>query len=217
MSCARLSVVRCGLRSDTFRPTLLRRFGCPPGGQCIPRNPSCRATRRADAFLDFIEHELQPLVAREFPVDDRRNTLFGQSFGGLLVLHALFTRPGLFADHVAASPSIWWNDRHILKEHDAYVGRATDARPEARVLITVGSQEQTPPPGTSAERAAMLRERRQVDASRELAADLGQLRSAGLRPEFLEFEGESHGSAVLPALQRAVERAFRVDGSARPL
>lgn len=176
--------------------------------------PAAGLTREfggADAFLDFIEHELQPLVAREFPVDARRNALFGHSFGALLVLHALFTRPGLFADHVAASPSIWWNDRHILKERDAYAARATGATRQARVLITVGSHEQTPPPGIGAERAAILRERRQVDAARALAADLERLRPAGLQTSFREFEGENHGSAALPALQRAVERALGED------
>lgn len=162
-----------------------------------------------DAFLDFVERDLQPLLAREFPVDARRRTLFGHSFGGLLVLHALFTRPGLFAGYVAASPSIWWNDRFILKERDAFAARMTGAPLRARLLITVGSREQTAPPGASAERVALLRERRQVDAARDLGLDLERLQPAGLQVAFREFEGESHGSAALPALQRAVEYALR--------
>ena len=158
-----------------------------------------------DAFLDFIERDLQPFIAREFPVDARRRTLFGHSFGGLLALHALFTRPGLFADYVAASPSIWWNDGFILKEREAFAARST---PRARVLVTVGSREQAPPTGASAERAALLRQRGQVDAARSLGLDLERLRPAGLQAGFREFEGENHGSAALPALQRAIEYAL---------
>jgi len=121
----------------------------------------------------------------------------------------LFTRPGLFAGYVAASPSIWWNDRFILKERDAFMGRADHSTLPAHVLITVGSREQTPPPGASAERAALLRERSQVDAARSLGLDLTRLQSTGLQAEFRELEGENHGSAALPALQRAIEYALR--------
>lgn len=165
-----------------------------------------------DAFLDFIERDLQPLVAREFPVDPHRRTLFGHSFAGLLVLHALFTRPGLFRDYVAASPSIWWNDRFILKERDAFAARAARATHpalQARLLITVGSLEQTPPPDAPAERVALLRERRQVDDARSLGLDLQALQAAGLQTTFREFEGENHGSAALPALRDAVRFALQ--------
>lgn len=203
-------VVGIGYPTDAPYDESARAFDYTP-----PAPGLSRGFGGADAFLDFIEHELQPFVAREFPVDARHDALFGHSFGGLLVLHALFTRPGLFADYVAASPSIWWNDRYILKERDAFAARASAAMPEARVLITVGSHEQTPPPGTSAERAATLRERRQVDAARELAAGLERLRPAGLQSAFREFEGENHGSAALPALQRAVERALNEDRQPR--
>lgn len=161
-----------------------------------------------DAFLDFVERELQPLLAREFPVDPRRSTLFGHSFGGLLALHALFTRPGLFSGYVVASPSIWWNDRFILGERDAFAARAQPPARQARVLITVGSREQTPSPGVSAERAALQRERSQVDAARALALDLGRLEAAGLQVTFRVLEGENHGSAAFASLRHAIEFAL---------
>src|SRR3546814_19712655 len=46
----------------------------------------------ADDFLAFIEHELKPLIAQRYPVDARRQILFGHSYGGLFTLYTLFTK-----------------------------------------------------------------------------------------------------------------------------
>ncbi|MBF3166256.1 ferric enterobactin esterase PfeE, partial [Pseudomonas aeruginosa] len=70
----------------------------------------------ADAFLDLLRDGMRPAVAAQAPLDTARQTLWGHSYGGLLVLHALFTRPGEFARYAAASPSLWWRDGAILGE-----------------------------------------------------------------------------------------------------
>lgn len=61
----------------------------------------------ADAFLDFIADDLMPEIGRRLPADPERAALVGHSLGGYLTLHALLTRPRLFATYVAGSPSIW--------------------------------------------------------------------------------------------------------------
>ncbi|WP_278362020.1 alpha/beta hydrolase [Stutzerimonas kunmingensis] len=50
----------------------------------------------ADDFLAFIEDELKPQIAQRYPVDARRQTLFGHSYGGLFTLYTLFTKPQAF-------------------------------------------------------------------------------------------------------------------------
>ncbi|MFJ5370232.1 alpha/beta hydrolase, partial [Bosea sp. CER48] len=74
----------------------------------------------AARFLDVIVDEILPAVGRLAVLDTARLSLAGHSYGGLFVLHTLFTRPGLFAAHVAGSPSIWWNERAILASEEGF-------------------------------------------------------------------------------------------------
>lgn len=153
--------------------------------------------RGADAFLDMIANDIRPLLPAAASSERTQQSVFGHSLGGLLVLHALFTRPLAFGNHYAASPSIWWNERAILQTRDRWL--ATSARPGARLAVTVGSMEQS---STDPKRDAIVRQRRQVDAARELCASLQD--APGLQVSFAELPGESHGSALVPALQRAL-------------
>ncbi len=103
-------------RTYDYTPTVPSEALAPrPDGSSWPK------TGGADGFLDFIEMELKPIIAHELPVDRARQAIFGHSFGGLFVLHALFTRPGTFRTYVAASPSIWFGNRFILSERDAFL------------------------------------------------------------------------------------------------
>jgi len=160
----------------------------------------------ADLFLDFIEQELKPLIQAAAPVDPRRQGLFGHSYGGLLTLHALFTRPAAFQTYIAASPSIWYADRDILSEA---TGLATARAHQARVLLTVGALEQAaaPPGAKPGDRAAVLAQKRMVDEARDLATLLdAQKQAYGLdRVQFFELARENHGSALFPALSRGLE------------
>ncbi|WAC19096.1 alpha/beta hydrolase-fold protein [Luteolibacter sp. SL250] len=160
----------------------------------------------ADRFLDFIEKELKPRLAADFHIDPKRQTLFGHSYGGLFTLHTLFTRPHAFQGYFAASPSIWWNQRHILTEKDAFLKAKDATTPAARLRLTVGSLEQTPSPAHQAGgRAGQVTDRRQVDNSRDLAKDL---RTSGMDVEFLLLENENHGSARTGAVNQALRFAF---------
>ena len=58
----------------------------------------------------------------------------GTLYGGLLVLHALFTRPGEFARYAAASPSLWWRDGAILGERAGLEQRLRGKRAELPAL-----------------------------------------------------------------------------------
>lgn len=164
----------------------------------------------ADRFLDFLEGEVKPAVMSAFPIDRKRQALFGHSYGGLFVLHTLFTRPESFQRYIAASPSIWWNHRFILGERDTFLATKLpslrhDGR-APRLLLAVGSLEQTPlPHHVAAGRASMMVERRMIDNARELALEFDR---AGLPCRWLLLEGENHGTARVPALNHAIRAAF---------
>lgn len=156
----------------------------------------------ADAFLDFIDHELKPLIAARHPVDPSRQALFGHSFGGLFVLHALFTRPTSFSTYLASSPSIWWKDRQVLSGLPALANlRAV----QPRVQISVGALEDDPPRGkVPPEIRAIRASRPMVSEARSLAARLREMPGWRARVAYHELAGEDHGPAWLPAMSRGL-------------
>jgi uncharacterized protein len=168
--------------------------------------PNASGGGQADRFLDALEEQLKPWLAKQLPVDPTRQTLFGHSFGGLFTLYALFTRPTLFQRHVAASPSIWWGERAILGYRDNFLQRVSSGvEPAHHLLVTAGSLEEGMP-GATAERLRRQQERRQVSSARELVQSLSGVPK--LRPEFRLLDGEDHGSLVLPSAVLAIELAM---------
>lgn len=162
----------------------------------------------ADRFLDMIVEEVLPVVAGIAPLDPARRALAGHSYGGLFVLHTLFTRPGLFASLVAGSPSIWWQDRAILASEDVF--RRISAASAGRLLITVGGHEQEPVLAVTPQRAERLARARMRDNAAEMAQRLAA--SGRVACDFTEFPGENHVSVIPSMLARAV--AFVLAGTA---
>ena len=108
-----------------------------------PRDPTAKGRSLpgggAAYFLSFIRQDLEPHIQRRFPVDEAKRTLFGHSYGGLFVLYAYLTAPTAFDYFVAASPSLWWNDRYIEQLAERFI-----ANPPARagdLTLWVGSNE----------------------------------------------------------------------------
>ncbi|KAF4551975.1 Siderophore triacetylfusarinine C esterase [Elsinoe fawcettii] len=112
-----------------------------------PTTPAVPGYGGADIFLDFIEHRVRPAVRERFPeVQIAREALYGHSYGGLLSLHALLTRPDSFNCYMASSPSIWWNQGCIFGESDT--GHASEKAVEKVLPLLMmfwGSYEQDPP------------------------------------------------------------------------
>jgi len=93
----------------------------------------------AAKFLDFLETDLKPEIAKAYPVDRRDGTLVGSSFGGLFASWVLMTRPDAFQRYVLCSPSIWWHDEMIWQWEDRYADERDDL--DASVFVTAGGFE----------------------------------------------------------------------------
>ncbi|HSD36269.1 MAG TPA: alpha/beta hydrolase-fold protein [Rhodocyclaceae bacterium] len=162
----------------------------------------------ADRFLDFIDHELRPLIAQRYATDASRQVLFGHSLGGLFVLHALFRRPQAFTHYIAASPSWWWNETVMAEQETAFRKLPDAARSGRSLLLTVGEFEQQPSrfsdnmPGGM----ATLTRRAMVDNVRAVASRLKPL--PGLRVDTLEIMGENHLSSLPQAINRGLRFAL---------
>jgi len=168
---------------DFTMPAQVENLPARPNGQEWPEHGG------ADAFLQFIEAELRPAIEKEYPIDTKRQSIFGHSLGGLLVLHALFTRPQAFQNYAAGSPSIWWNHHAVLEEAEGFGKLSIKADSMPRLMLTIGADELP----------------NMVKDAEQLAERLLPLAEKGFKSEIVKFSGESHVS-VLPA---AISRVLR--------
>ncbi|WEK30521.1 MAG: alpha/beta hydrolase [Candidatus Pseudomonas phytovorans] len=193
-------LVAVGYQTDQRIERAGRTYDYTPAlpGQAEQRDPlTGQPSGGVDAFLDLLTERMRPMVAGLAPIDPQRQTLWGHSYGGLAVLHALFTRPGAFSDYAAASPSLWWHDGAIVREAQGLEQRLGDH--PARLLLMRGSEEPANP-------------RAQVKGdvegpARELAADLARV--PGLQVRFERFSGLGHGPMLPASLKRVIEEMSR--------
>lgn len=169
----------------------------------------------ADLFLDFIENNVRPAVKARFPrVSCSREALYGHSYGGLLVLHALFTRPHSFDGYMASSPSIWWNSRCILHSAKSFLEKekGSEKRPPT-LMLSFGSFEQNPPQWTNEpldhyearkQLAADLRMGDNVLDLCKMLRDCARLHTVSLNP----YEGEEHTSVMACSISRSLTTFF---------
>lgn len=68
-----------------------------------------------EIFSAFIEKELIPHIDSLYPTAPYR-VLIGHSIGGLMVANTLFNHTNLFNSYIAIDPSMWWDERKLLKQ-----------------------------------------------------------------------------------------------------
>ncbi len=163
----------------------------------------------ADAFLAFIRDQVKPEIARRYPVDAQRQGVFGHSFGGLFVLHALQRDPDAFTYWTAASPSLWFDRGGTAERLGQWARARPKDAPARRVLLTAGEYEQALSPfaytrPNVTRLAELQRERGQVDGGRALGRVLDE--GNGLQVRFDEIREEDHGTVIPAAISRAVSQ-----------
>jgi len=91
----------------------------------------------ADHFVDFIQNELMPEIERRYRVAPYK-IFAGHSFGGLLAVHILITRPDMFQAYIAASPSLWWDNQRTLHQTQDFF--AAHAELNKRFFFDLGNE-----------------------------------------------------------------------------
>lgn len=141
----------------------------------------------SDAFMNFIEKEVQPYVASNYTISKAR-TLIGQSLGGLLASEIIIKRPNLFDKYIIVSPSIWWDNNALL-----------DVNPEItddlQLYIAVGDEDEE-------------------DIMKNGAINLYAKLKPFIDPEhsgFHYFEEHNHGDLLHQAVYRAFESFVKME------
>ncbi|HEY4980164.1 MAG TPA: alpha/beta hydrolase-fold protein, partial [Candidatus Acidoferrum sp.] len=109
-------------RLQEYTPTRMPRLG---GG-------------RASRYARFLIEEVRPFLEYNYRIlGGMENTgIGGSSLGGLVSLFLGLRMPHVFGKIAALSPSVWWNQRVILRFADA---APMDPRP--RVWLDIGTRE----------------------------------------------------------------------------
>lgn len=157
----------------------------------------------AEAFTRFLVDELRPLLAQAWPLDARRHSLFGFSYGGLYTVQLLSREPQHFSRWWAASPSLWFRGHQAM--HSWADGRPPpDYRQHpVQLRVTVGLDEQYRGHFDGDDQRQRLQDRRMVDNAQALVRQLAA--QPGLTARLDVVPGRDH----LDMLAHGARQVFR--------
>ena len=190
----------------------------PPPGQTYPAfhdgGPPVKTGGGAE-MARFLLEDVRAFLAEELPLDLSRQSLFGHSFGGLFTLWLLLTKPDAFANWIAASPAVTWENSFLLGHLDGFRPTAS----ATRVHLSAGEWEgdelapfQRGAPDAEA-RLVEKTQTRTVKAARQMAQTLAE---RGLHAFYETYPDETHMSVLPMAVNRAVRWAFALTPGALP-
>jgi hypothetical protein len=97
-------------------------------------------TGGAGDFLNFIKHELVPVIEKDFRADSKKRVLVGHSLGGLFAAFALFEEPGLFDAYIIGSPALSYGDKFTFNREELFAKRRKKLA--AKVHLWAGEREE---------------------------------------------------------------------------
>jgi predicted alpha/beta superfamily hydrolase len=102
------------------------------------RDPRKNMGGKGDGYARMLVREIKPFIDRRYrTLRSAANTgLGGSSLGALLTLHLGLRFHTVFNRLAVLSPSVWWNDRAIIREVDALT-----AKPPLRIWLDSGTGE----------------------------------------------------------------------------
>ena len=181
--------------NQPFSPARVYDFTRPIPKEDLPLHPrglEWPSHGGAEHFLTFIQEEIKPDIELHLPVNKHKQTLFGHSLGGLFTLQALYTNPNLFTTYIAGSPSIHWDPQFFTEKKNTFINIIKQSNRLLNVFIGVGELEKMHFSGMNKN-------------ALEMSKELQILEKYGIQAQFKEFPEESHGSVLLPLINRAIK------------
>lgn len=69
---------------------------------------------KSEQFRNFVNDQLIPEISKRYPTNGKRG-IIGESVAGLFVTETFLLKPEMFNFYIAFDPSLWWNDKHLVK------------------------------------------------------------------------------------------------------
>lgn len=135
-------------------------------------------------FLQFIKGELIPRIESAYRTAPYR-LFVGHSLGGITVIDALFSMPTTFNAYVAIDPSLWWDNRVLLRRTQAMVSKpGFDGR---TLFVGQANSLQAGDTTVNVHFASIA----------QFNSTVNTLNTSGLRYGFKYYGGDDHGSVPL--------------------
>ncbi|MBL0173344.1 MAG: alpha/beta hydrolase [Gemmatimonadaceae bacterium] len=127
----------------------------------------------ADRYGQMLVYEIKPFIDRHYRTrrGARDTGMVGSSLGGLLTLHLGLTHPAIFGKLALLSPSVWWDDRWIVRQLNIVDDRA----PTLSIWLDVGTGEKRMLKGTRLLHRMLLRKGWQAGVDLHYLEDDGAL------------------------------------------
>lgn len=147
-------------------------------------SPALASTGGMANFLTFIRSELIPHIERDYRTMPYR-VFVGHSLGGITAINALYTIPETFNAYVAIDPSLWWDNRVLLKQ-----ARDRFSKPGLAGRALYVAQANTIQPGDTTFNP-------HFNAIVQFNSILETYNASGLRYAYKYYPRDSHGSVPL--------------------
>lgn len=135
-------------------------------------------------FLAFLKSELIPRVEQTYRTAPYR-VFVGHSLGGITTINALYTTPETFNAYIAIDPSLWWDNRVLLKQARDRLSKPGFA---GRTLFV--AQANTIQPGDTTFNP-------HFNAIVQFNSILETFNASGLRYAYKYYPNDSHGSVPM--------------------
>lgn len=76
----------------------------------------------SENFRNFIKDELIPEINKKYRTNEQKG-IIGESLAGLFVTETFLLHPDLFDFYIAFDPSMWWNDKYLLKSANEHLAK----------------------------------------------------------------------------------------------
>ena len=146
--------------------------------------PGFKTSGGGPNFLRFIQTELIPQIERTYRTAPYR-VFVGHSFGGISVIDALYRMPETFNAYLAIDPSLWWDNRVLLKQ-----ARERFSKPGLAGRALFVGQANTIQPGDTALNV-------HFNSIIQFNGILETYNRSGIRYAYKYYPADSHGSVPM--------------------
>lgn len=147
-------------------------------------------------FRAFIAKKLVPNLVKNYPINEKKLTLFGHSLGGLFVMNTVISNDaGLFQTYCAADPSIWWNKHAFMTSLQNY---NLSGRAAPKILIEISGQN-TKHNSMDKKQMQHIQNLRSGPNGQDVAKILAKQKM--VRNSFYQFANLNHGTMLEPSIQ----------------
>ncbi|MCC7133714.1 MAG: hypothetical protein IT352_13730 [Gemmatimonadales bacterium] len=149
-------------------------------------SPFFKTTGGMGNFFTFLKSELIPKIEGKYRTMPYR-VFVGHSLGGITAINALYTIPETFNAYIAIDPSLWWDNKTLLKQAKTFI---TGAKLDGKALYVAKANTMSPDDTTG---------NPHYEAISKFNAVMEAYNRSGLRYGYKYYEKDDHGSVPLIA------------------